>query len=359
MQCLDKQGFTVLDNCFANYHYTLPSLSSVFLMKHHYYRVMEGFQSVSRGVSSVLNGENPVVQTFKANGYHFNVMDCNAGTVLGKGPSVDAYFCARPKERFKSMFPYYRFMEVLGNLGLIAKEEEKESCGFMTIDTGFLLSRLRQQREEQVPQFYCIYAGTIHTARFLEFHKDREYFDQFEREIYPGAPRFKEETYPRIRRGADRELIRVLEMVHEHDPEALVILIEDQAPHRYGVFDYGWEGDVNARIRSWGVEPRLLGMDNVAVLCAIKWGFSPRYFTGEMVMSHVNLFRWIFAELAEDPFVLESLASNISLVPADGGNPDDRLYLVVREGKLLLEWGPFIPPHGGKPQTEMVACSGQ
>jgi hypothetical protein len=343
MQCLDKQGFTVLDNCFANYHYTLPSLSSVFLMKHHYFRQTFGFMDVSRGLHRVLDGENPVVQTFKANGYRFNVMDCGRGHVLRGDSSADAYFCAHPERRFKSILPYYRLMEVLGNLGLISKDEEDEDCGFMTIDTEFLFSRLRQQREEKVPQFYCIYAGAKHSSCSL-FFEGLERLDRHEIEIYPGAPRFKEETYPRARRGADRELIRVLEMIHEHDPEALVILIGDHAPHRYNVLDYGWEGDVNARIRSWGIAQSLVARDNVAVLCAIKCGLFSLSLTKEAILSPVNLFRWIFAILAENPSLLENLAPNISFIPANCGNPDDKLYLVAKENKLASEWKKFTPP---------------
>jgi hypothetical protein len=330
MQCLDKQGFTVLESCFANYYYTTLSITSVFLMKHHYYFPAVGNMDVTRGMREVLDGENPVVQTFKANGYQFNVMDCGAGTVLKEGPSTDAYFCVYPVRRFKDILPYHRFTEVSLNLGLIAKEERGMSAGFMTIDGEFLLSRLRQQREEKVPQFYCIYAGAMHS--FGSFPEDRECLDQFAKE-----------TYPRARREADRELIRALEMIHEHDPEALVILIGDHAPHRYNVLDYGWAGDVNARIRSWGIEPSLAGRDNVAVLCAIKWGFSPRYFTKETVVSHVNLIRLLFAELAENPSILENCVQNISLVPANIFGPD-KLYLVAEENKLASEWKKFTPP---------------
>ncbi|MDR1267476.1 MAG: hypothetical protein LBJ70_03800, partial [Holosporales bacterium] len=339
MQCLDKQGFTVLDSCFANYCTTLPSLSSVFLMEHHYYQPTAGDSDISRGLYRVLNGENPVVQTFKAHGYRINAMDCGRGHVSRGDSSVDAYFCAHPERRFKDILPYYRLREVLGNLGLITEEEGDEYPEFLLIDTEFLLARLRQQQEEKVPQFYCIYAGAGHSSCSL-FFEEPERLDRHEIEIYPGAPRFMEETYPRARREADRELIRVLEMIHEHDPEALVILIGDQAPHRYNVLDYGWEGDVNARIRSWGIEPSLVARDNVAVLCAIKWGFSPRYFTKETVVSHVNLIRLLFAGLAENPSILENCVQNISLVSANIFS-SNRLYLVAEENKLASEWKKF------------------
>jgi hypothetical protein len=170
---------------------------------------------------------------------------------------------------------------------------------------------------------------------------------------------FARKAYPDLRRQADEDLIAMLELIQKHDPEALIILIGDHAAHRYTSAhwrynrehnDWARVGGVspNAAIHSYGLEPSLVGRDHVGVLCAIRWPQDVTHYSAGRVISHVNLFRHVFASLAEDPAVLaqgyQSDESYVPVVSASGVHDNTRLYCVARDGKLLDDWEVFTPP---------------
>jgi hypothetical protein len=282
----------------------------------------------------VLAGENLVIYTLKANGYHINTIDCRWGIILKPGPNIDTYF-ARGWKGPKQIFDWSRFAFVVRTtmeiLGLLEPLNEPEESGDNDHEKEFLIEHLKKKYSS--PQFYTIYMGASHSLGngFLE---NPECYRQFEERIYPT-----------LRKRADKNLIAMLEIIHRHDPEALVILIGDHAPHRYSGIERGAE-DVNAIIRSCGIEPRLVGRDNTGVLCAIKWPIE--YYSEGKVISHVNLFRHIFAALAEDPsLITKDKEPDESYVPVASSRWKYKrgiLYRVAKDGVLLDNWETFAPP---------------
>jgi hypothetical protein len=221
------------------------------------------------------------------------------------------------------------------NLGLFKKHMCIQiGCPILDITPGrdFLLSRLEQKSSK--PQFYFIYTGAMHSNIV-----DADPYATLDTGIrtYPDVyERFEKEEYPFVRRKADENLISMLDIIYKYDPDALVILIGDHGAHRYAAAQFG-KGDVNALIRACGIEPSLAASDHVGTLLAIKWPI-PHYSEGK-VISHVNLFRHVFAALAEDPSLLKDCEPNESYVQANG-----KLYKVVKDGVPLLNWEEFTSP---------------
>jgi hypothetical protein len=199
-----------------------------------------------------------------------------------------------------------------------------------TVRTSFL-NRLRIDKASPFPKFYFINTGAAHSAFTVDVNTWPDLFLKFERE-----------QYPLIRREADADLVMMLNIVHEYDPGALVILIGDHGARRYRGIEKG-EGKANALMRARGISPSLAARDAVGVLLAIKWPASlqqwvQRFLAGR-VISHVNLFRFIFAALTEDLSVLDDCEPNESYIPANG-----KLYKVAQDGVPLQNWEEFTPP---------------
>lgn len=67
---LRAKGFFVSDNSYSNYHFTLGSVSSHFMADYHH-NTFKSDRFRSSDFSQIICGRNPVVKTFKANGYDF------------------------------------------------------------------------------------------------------------------------------------------------------------------------------------------------------------------------------------------------------------------------------------------------
>jgi hypothetical protein len=194
----------------------------------------------------------------------------------------------------------------------------------------FLSAKLQEKKER--PLFFFIYAGANHSNPHSDMYQDPKGFEQFEKS-----------GYQHIRQEADAKLMALLEIIHQVDPGALIVLIGDHGPRRYRGVASG-EGDVNNLIRSRGLNTTLASRDAVGVFCAIKWPV-PSFSEGK-VISHVNIFRHIFAALTEDPSLLEQCEPNVSYVSeghrfSEGGR---RLFKVAQEGTLLESWENFTYP---------------
>jgi hypothetical protein len=341
MALLEKQGFTVIENCFANYDYTYGSLSSVFLMKHHYNREMLGEKDTSRTMHAIIAGASSVFGTLKANGYKLNIL-WKGGSSENVASCVDYVYVAR------DFFRSYRAIAYQLGLGDVINFVENV-CGRSDARMfGSYKTALRSllKRKEATPQFFFIFTGASHSEGVMGT-------------IYQENLDFFEKEYLKIRQEADVDLIELLELIQGHDPEALIVLIGDHAAHRYdwahhridwGNDDWARVGGVNpnAAIRSYGLEPSLVARDYVGVLCAIRWPRDMMHYSAGRVISHVNLFRHVFAALAEDPAVLKQGyqpdESYVPVVSANGTRDTTRLYCVARDGRPLDDWEVFTPP---------------
>jgi hypothetical protein len=347
MALLEKQGFTVIENCFANYDYTLASISSIYLMKHHYYLAETGDRSGTRGMLfRTMSGENPVIYTLKANGYQVNYIDFGGWffTLFQRGPNIDlllSHLDRGPFHLLPSLFSDFfdgMVLFVIRELFHLNAETEDDTPQGLTSTQPGVVEFLSQKKDS--PNCTIFYMGADHVGHVIVP-------SSVERSGENKYDYFAHKAYPNIRRCADEDLIMMLRMIQGHDPEALIILIGDHAAHRYYEANF-MSGDANAILHSRGLEPSLVGRDHVGVLCAIRWPRDMMHYSAGRVISHVNLFRHVFAALAEDPAVLardyQPDESYVPAVSANGIRDTTRLYCVARDGRLLDDWEVFTPP---------------
>jgi hypothetical protein len=314
-------------------------------MKHHYYLAEVGNCSATRGMLAVTAGENPVICTLKANGYRINTIDCKAKlyTFFRRGLNIDLFLSHIDRSRLYFLYSL-RFNLFNGMVLFVIRELFHLEIGIKNTDTQYQVVSaqpgvvgLLSQRKES-PTCTIIYMGADHTGyRTMLPHLVKD------KDVYA---RFIHETYPDLRRQADEDLITMLELIQKHDPEALIILIGDHAAYGYSLAYLG--SSPREEIHPYALESSQVGRSRVGVLCAIRWPLDVTHYSAGRVISHVNLFRHVFAALAEDPAVLaqgyQADESYVPIVSASGVRDNTRLYCVARDGKLLDEWEVFTPP---------------
>jgi len=151
-------------------------------------------------------------------------------------------------------------------------------------------------------------------------------------------------TYKNAVTKSDAALIEMINGIHEKDPDAVVVLIGDHGPHFNKNRFEGTDDNLNDNIIANGINPLELTRDYFEVFMAVKWPKESKMAHG--YFSHVNLFRQIFASLANNPSILDSRVSDDSYLMARKNFRLGKMrhYVTVKDGKLLDRWEPFTIP---------------
>ncbi len=334
---------------FANYHTSLASVASLFMMRHHYYKLSRGdadgyYRHIIGGGSN-----NPVINIFLNNGYR---VDYN-----GFSPSL---YHPSPRIETQLVLPLLKPLEVFGKLFKFLNRILKH----FSLDTAFFRSLLglpetilkkpvktsenTSTQNDGRPVFSAIYAGARHSPRFLI---------SYPHEIrgLPSAQRlplwklnqmddYWIKTYKNVIAQSDVALIEMVRCIDEKDPDAIVILAGDHGPWLQRDRWMGGHEDLNKNMLENGIQPAEVTTNIFEVFMAVKWprGFdrTDEYFT------HVNLFRYVFAALTKDHAIIKSRVADDSFMstrrhPYIGVI---RTYLTVNDGKILDRWVPFTIP---------------
>lgn len=311
---LQERGFRIYDNAYSNYAGTLPSMQSLFTMQHHYYKQSAGmFDSlVARRIIGA-NDYNPVLDVFKRNGYAVRYIHDST------------YECPHPGAAIDS-FTSYKTSPLLY---ILCSE----------------LSALRTKLKAVLIRGKNTPGGPANQARRLKdidttLQSKGPYF-LYLHTYKPGhAPLFPyarlgffEEEYPRKVRGTNAAAQAMLDLILAKDPGALVVVMGDHGPFRYG--------DLWTRVRGGeesvsGVPLASISQDLFGIMLAVRYppGYDKRFDSD--VISPVNLFRYLFAGLSGTDEILGDRKPDESYAAAKG------LLLVGAEGgKPLPRWTPF------------------
>ncbi len=291
---LIEQGFTIYDNVFSNYVPTLPSVASIFMMDHHYYKKETSMNQIS-WFRKIIGGQidNPVLEIFKNNGYEidfnlFNNTLYHAGSLLA---NYQPQPLLQPLEVFQGVF-----------IGVVKvfKRDLWESKVFQ-----FILKfpdKLFLKHGEEIEKtgkgnnsFVVIYTGAQHTPSDLDGYP--ALIQNLPNAYSTPLWRLNREnnywitTYKNAIARSDQTLINLIRELKRKDPGALVVLIGDHGAFFYRNCWMGKNADLNRNIEENGIAPAEVTRDIFKVFLAIKWpGQKP-----EGLFSHVNLFRAVFA----------------------------------------------------------------
>ncbi len=186
------------------------------------------------------------------------------------------------------------------------------------IDFPYIYSCLRKRisAERSGPRFFCMRFGATHACKF-----------------YPGwdadGSAFAE-VYRTAVKKAQPQIEKTVATIKKADPNALIIALGDHGGLRH---TYAWHGPLgpDKSLASRGVSMAELAKDHFAVRMAIHWPVAHK--TTGVILSHVNIFRYVFEALGGGNALLEELSQNISII--------DRQHVLVRDAQVLERFEPF------------------
>lgn len=300
---MEEKQFTLYDNCYSNHTRTGQSFSSM-VWPRSMYRPLQYTEMNQLPHSHVFS-------TFEKNGYKKNLFSCEYlkirfSSLFDYSVSDSSAIGSNMTEMFAPILAQSHWLrEVFSTVDVFEYVSN--------FDTSFEDLKRCIRENKGKPQFNWFHFGAGHSPQ-LPWSEVSGF----------------EEKYASMYASAEKELVQTVDMILDHDKDALIVAIGDHGATRYRLIEAG-DNDPNAIIRSKGFEPELIGMDLCSVFLGIHWPVA--HFTGGEVVSHVQLFDHIFAALSEDKSVLDNMMPNISLYNCQAGT-----VALARDGKLLKNW---------------------
>lgn len=337
---------------YSNYGSSLPSISSVFLMDHHYYRSLRGFDDGGE-YRKIIGGviDNPVLKIFLNNGYQIDYSKFNSSLYHPSATicSMKPQSLLQPLELFGGFFVF---------TDAIIHRPIRTTKFFQTLFflpeqlLGSLLktSDRATQSSSTRPVFSLIYAGAGHSpSSLMEYPPEISNMPDADKLPLWKLNRIDNYWVTKYRdlvAKSDVALIKFIADLNVKDPKAIVILLGDHGTYFNRDRWCGEKEDPNKNILKNDMKPIDVTRDLFEVFMAIKWPMGldkpNEYF------SYVNLFRYVFAALSKDSTILKTQVSNDSFMPIVNRNKlssNFDVYRTVKNGIPLDRWEPFVVAH--------------
>ncbi len=269
-----ENNFKLYNDFRSNYYSTLSSNSSMFAMKHHYYNHPKNNIREVYNARNILIGKNPVINILKQNGYKTNLLIGKSYLLINRGEMAYDY-CNISKD----------------SLSYFAR-------GFQMSADIFSDLKVLQKEENSKPSFY-----------FLE-------------ELSPGHITNKSNPGPIASQERDHYIEKlettnvwlkeVIDYISSYDPKAIIIMAAD-----HGGF-VGLNSTQEAKEKQTHED---IVKSIFSAQLAIKWPDNHHEMYDTSLKSSVNVFRVLFAYLAESPNYLKQLQADKSFIPITKGAP--------------------------------------
>lgn len=259
---LESNRFVTYDPFYANYYSTLNSTSSLFSMSHHYYAPVGNKRKI-------VGGNNKVVNTFRHNGYDIvyvhsgNYLLLHGSTADVIQPSGSEYLSLR--YTLRNIFIGFAFAENHPDYKMLTAKQMNRILG-------------ENIKSDDTPKFFFIYyLGPGHIDHLA--NKPVEHFLQSKKSKFDAA---------------NVAITGFISTILALDKTAIIAISGD-----HGTFMY------DAPLKSWQelyvytAEQKKL-RTRFGTLGAIRWpsNYDGRY--DSLLRSNVNMFRMLFAWLADD-----------------------------------------------------------
>ncbi len=308
---LKKRGFLVRD-VWANKDYTLASAATLMAMRHlDFSKFDAGSFDVKSEVRHMISGRiyNPVLDVFKQNGFRVSFLQRDLCIFSRASDAVDVTNLSFEGIRLK----HWPLSDATGFFKVSFGDIKNADADF------FENSKLIVRQCLDRPTFHFIYAGLRHN---MLRETNREWRSQWKtqyRELYG--------TF-------NPKLLDMLDFIEREDPGSLIILIGDHGSKLFG--NCGIDSpDYPEFLTSGQGNAETLARDKASVLFAIKSPVKSEIWSTRPI-SHVNLFRYVFAMLSGDETLLEHPEPDVSL-------SWDGKFIIARDGQPLKEWEPVNP----------------
>ncbi len=287
---LSEHGFVTNDDYRSNYASTLTSNSALFTGQHHYY-LNGAMESELYGARETIVGANPVIRTFKRNGYHTNLILEHAYLLLN-------------------------FPEVAYDYSNVKSSELSVPIPDYQLDKDFIADFKKAVRtQSSQPQFYfleMLRPGHIEVYEKWSAGKRQEAADYGEKLI-----------------ATTILLNDLIEFIGQQDPDGIILLVADHGG--FAGFDYTQE------IFELTVEDPDLKKSMYSSLLSVK---APADFIAyqRKIKSSVGVFPALFSYLAGDSAASDRL--------------DNSSYIFIKKGDARGVYTYFNS--NGEPVTEKL-----
>jgi len=319
-QQLEKRGFFVRDT-YSNQNYTVASAATLMAMRHFDFgKFGSGLLDAKTEVRDMITGRkyNPVFDVLKRNGYRIAFLHCSHYLLSRPSAAID-----RTNLLFRGIrSQHWPFLDAMGLKTSFADENEI-SPTFLEESKPLILQSLGY------PTFYFIHTGLIHAPYTFN-----------DTLAHAGW----KSTYKKLREDYNVKLLDMLDFIEKNDPGSLIILIGDHGAKFFGPSLGVNSPDYPAFVASGQGTAETLARDKASVLFAIKSPVKSDIWVTRRV-SHVNLFRYVFAMLSGDETLLEHPEPDVSL-------SWDGKFIIARDGQPLKEWEPVSPEFFQSPVSE-------
>ncbi len=285
---LEAQNFTLYPDFRSNYPASLPSNASMFLMKQHLFFNMTFPDLEMPRAREVICGNNPVLSTFKNNGYKTYMI------------VQDDYF---QQNRCKQRYDYTNID--IKDLPYFSRGGENRTDVFMDFKKAF-------KERTTKPRFFFIEKLLPHHVHFTGDRNNRK-----ERE--------REEYLAKIEE-VNLWLKNILTFISENDPNAIVIVLADHG---------GWVG-MESYNEMFQTKNKSKIKSIFGNLAAIKWNGYLNANQDRNLTSNVNVFKILFSVLSKDETLLPSVEDNSSYNLLIDGYFSKKINRVIDDKKEVI-----------------------
>lgn len=287
---LTENDFKIYPNFRSNYSNTITSNSSLFAMKHHYYKNPKPNSNEPFGLRKSIASNNAVVSIFNNNNYKTSLI-IESPYVIVNRPTLGYDYCS-----------------------ISYKELSFLSRGFdMVVNSLDEMEMVLEENKNQINFYFIekIIPGHISVTKNQSKGKEEErkiYIEDFE--------------------NANLWLREMITLITENDPSALVIIIADHG----GYVGLNYTGERRKKI----TDPELINSMFTSML-AIKWPNNEApSFDGEL-KTNVNLFRVLFSYLAENDAYLNHLENDDSFLIVTEDAPFGVYKVIDGNGNIVFK----------------------
>jgi hypothetical protein len=303
---LARLGFSTHDT-YASRTFTAAGAATLMRMRHITHLPIIGRLDMKKPVYQMISGitYNPVIEQFKRNGYRIAFLQKDLYVYRFKSPAVEA----SNLDAVFTGFQYYLTPlsdSILRNVKILHALKQPLS---ETIKPD-----IRHLIDDHHPTFFFVYSGLDH----IRDGQTREEFVDCYRTLY---------------NNFNLQLMDLLAFINKEDPEAVVVLTGDHGGHSYGLNNF-----LGNRRATNKLSPDMIARDAASVLFAIKNPVKNKTWqeVEQRPFTHVNLFRYLFAILADDRTLLDTAEPDISLYVNNS--------IIVRNNQPLKKWEPNPQP---------------
>jgi len=288
-----SRGFFIYENVYSNSIHTLASMSDIFGMKLGIAQEV-GLDDVFAPVRELIGGGrgNQVYRILKENGYHTTYLTTEAPFYYfhTKGAYLDETDVDFGFNFIFSMRPICELVPILSNCRYChARNYIKSEFRNKLSDN---IRMIIEEYNDKIPLFIGFKSGAIHTDSVKHSWKQKDDW------VFGG-------NYQRGVSSGNQEIFEIVDLIVDKDPSAVIVLIGDHGARRLRNIQKDAErqgqgiANLDAFLKQNGESLDTLVSDTFGTFLAIRMPGKGDISNG-LPMSHVNIFRHIFAALADN-----------------------------------------------------------